>query len=181
MTDSSDLILVGVGANLPTEAWGPPRATCGAALADLAARGVTISARSRWYKTAPVPISDQPWFVNAVVAVETALTPTELLALLLTVEEEFGRVRSARNAPRILDLDVLAYGRVQKAGDLTLPHPRLHERAFVLLPIRDIAPDWRHPATGAALADMIAALPEGQDIEIDPDADGYLGTEWRAA
>ena len=95
-------ILIGLGANLPSPEHGPPVATLEAAVAALAARGLAIRARSRWWESAPVPVSDQPWYVNGVVEVETVLTPEALLALLHEVEAEFGRHRSVPNAPRVL-------------------------------------------------------------------------------
>jgi 2-amino-4-hydroxy-6-hydroxymethyldihydropteridine diphosphokinase len=156
------MIVVALGANLPSPEHGPPRAVLEAALARLPAHGATVLARSRWYESAPVPVSDQPWYVNGVATVETALAPEALLAALHAVEQEFGRTRRTRNEARILDLDVVAYdGRIM-AGPPILPHPRLHERAFVLLPLRDVAPGWRHPATGRSIAEMLADLPPGQ-------------------
>lgn len=154
------MILVGLGANLPSLA-GPPLATCEAALAVLRANGVAVAARSAWYATAPVPASDQPWFVNGVVRVRTALMPAELLDLLHRIELAFGRHRTVPNAARPLDLDLLAYGRrVDPRGRPVLPHPRMANRAFVLYPLRDVAPAWRHPATGVAVATLIARLPD---------------------
>jgi len=182
------LILIGIGANLASSVYGEPRATCGAALAALAEGGLTIAQRSRWYKSAPVPASDQPWFVNAVVRVRTTLDPGQLIALLLQTEESFGRRRVGKNAPRILDLDLLAYGETViggrgsddgEAAKTTVPHPRLHERAFVLLPLRDVAPDWRHPVSGHGVHALIEALPPGQQTEVMADAGGAYGTEWR--
>jgi 2-amino-4-hydroxy-6-hydroxymethyldihydropteridine diphosphokinase len=174
------LILVGVGANLPSPRFGPPRATCGAALAALSAAGITVARCSRWYHSAPVPPSDQPWFVNAVVHVTTALTPAQVLAVLLRIEETFGRRRGVPNAARILDLDLLDYhGRISAPGEEPiLPHPRLEGRAFVLLPLSDLAPDWRHPVTGASVATLIAGLPKDQMIEAMALASGLFGTEW---
>ena len=184
------MILIGIGANLPSPRYGEPRATCGAALAAMAEAELSIAHRSRWYKSAPVPISDQPWFINGVVRVKTALPPEALMALLLEIEETFGRSRNLANEPRILDLDLLAYGELtleanpegeakMSVGALQLPHPRLHERAFVLLPLMDIAPGWRHPATGQSIEDLIAMLPPGQQTEAIADAAGAFGTEWR--
>jgi len=160
----SEYTLVAVGANLPS-AYGPPRATCEAALAELAGRGLRIVRRSRWYESAPVPLADQPWYVNGVVAVETDLSPEALLALLHDVERQFGRERRELNAARVLDLDLLAYGDlVRRDPPPILPHPRLAERAFVVLPLADVAPDWRHPVTGQSVADMRQALPPEQAI-----------------
>jgi 2-amino-4-hydroxy-6-hydroxymethyldihydropteridine diphosphokinase len=155
------MILLGLGANLPSPA-GPPRVTLAAALDALGAEGVRLVRRSPWYRSPPVPPSAQPWYVNGVALVETMHPPAELLALLHGIEARFGRVRREANAARSLDLDLLDYeGRVSAAGETPiLPHPRLHERAFVLLPLSEVAPDWRHPRLGRSLADLIAALGE---------------------
>lgn len=157
------MILIAIGSNLPG-AKGGPRATCAAALDRLQTLGVDILATSPWYETAPIPVSDQPWFVNGVVWVRTSLQPSELMTLLHQVEAEFGRARTVPNAARVLDLDLLAYDRHVLGGPLHLPHPRLHERAFVLYPLRDIAPAWEHPITGLVPSAMVAALPPGQGI-----------------
>ncbi len=173
------MILLGVGANIPSN-FGLPRATCGAALAALSRAGVKIAACSSWWNSAPVPASDQPWYVNAVAAVETGLGPAELLALLLRIERAFGRTRSTANADRTLDLDLLDYrGRVSKDTEgPRLPHPRMEGRAFVILPLLEIAPDWRHPATGLSAERLAGALPPGQAIFRLPPAPGLYGTEW---
>lgn len=160
-----DPILIAIGSNLPSPEFGPPRATCEAALAALARRGLRVVRRSRWFESAPVPASDQPWFVNGVALVETSLSPADLLALLHETERRFGRERREVNAARILDLDLIAYGDlVQTDSPPLLPHPRLHERAFVLLPLADVAPEWRHPADGRTVSAMIRALPAEQSI-----------------
>jgi 2-amino-4-hydroxy-6-hydroxymethyldihydropteridine diphosphokinase len=158
------MILIGLGANLPS-ALGPPQATLEAALAALEKRGVVVLARSPWYRSAPVPASDQPWYVNGVASVATALGPVELLALLHLVEAGIGRERRTRNEPRAVDLDILDYDGRKRSEAPVLPHPRMQTRGFVLLPLRDVAPEWRHPATGAGLADLIAALPREQRTE----------------
>jgi len=159
-------ILIGLGANLPSPEFGPPVATLEAAIAALASRGLRIRARSRWWESAPVPPSDQPWYVNGVIEVETGLRPEALLALLHEVEACFGRVRGLPNAPRILDLDLLAYGSLVKEGPEgpILPHPRMGERGFVLHPLAEVRPNWRHPVGGRTLAQLIAVLPAGQIV-----------------
>jgi len=160
-------ILVGLGANLPSPAHGPPRATLQTALAHLERRGLRLGRRSRWYESAPVPVADQPWFVNGVVEIFTALGAPPLLELLHAVERDFGRFRGALNAPRTLDLDLIAYGDVVRDREPPiLPHPRMAERAFVLLPLREVAPDWRHPVSGLSVEEMIRALPPGQTIRL---------------
>jgi 2-amino-4-hydroxy-6-hydroxymethyldihydropteridine diphosphokinase len=158
------MILIAMGANLPSVA-GPPQQTLDAALAALAEAGIALERRSAWYRSAPLPAGDQPWYVNGVISVATGLAPVELLDVLHRVEARFGRVRRQRNEPRVLDLDLIDYNGELRQETPVLPHPRLHERAFVLLPLADIAPDWRHPASGASLAALIAALPPGQLVE----------------
>lgn len=167
MERRNNVILIGIGSNLSSERFGPPEATCEAALTALEATGICVVARSRWYRSAPVPPSDQPWFVNGVVAVETALEAEPLLHCLHGIEADFGRRRRRRNEARVLDLDLLAYRDEVRDGPqgVVLPHPRLHERAFVLLPLAEVAPDWRHPRLGRTLAELITALPADQALE----------------
>ena len=154
--------LVAIGANLPSAA-GTARETCVAAVAALADRGLAVVRRSRWFESPPDPPSDQPWYVNGVVAVTTDLSPEALLAVLQAIESGFGRVRGARNAARTLDLDLIDYDGLVRPGPEApvLPHPRMDRRAFVLYPLADIAPNWRHPRSGIALTDLIKALPPG--------------------
>lgn len=160
------IVLIGIGANLPSERFGLPINACRAAVAALDETGdVRVVARSRWFESEPVPKSDQPWFVNGVVEVDTDLAPARLLECLHAIEARFGRVRTVQNAARVLDLDLLAYGDDVVAGGnggLRVPHPRLAERAFVLLPLQDIRPAWTHPETGRTVAEMLDALPPGQ-------------------
>jgi 2-amino-4-hydroxy-6-hydroxymethyldihydropteridine diphosphokinase len=160
------MILIGIGGNLDSPQYGPPRETLTAALAALEADGVTILARSSWYRTEPLPRSSQPWFVNAIVSIATALGPEELLAALQSMETRFGRVRSEPNAARVLDLDLIDYqGKVLQTLSLLLPHPRLHQRRFVLAPLAEIAPDWRHPISGLRAEQLLAELSDEQPVE----------------
>jgi 2-amino-4-hydroxy-6-hydroxymethyldihydropteridine diphosphokinase len=162
-----EAVFIGIGGNLDSPRLGPPRAVVTAAVTALPTAGLRILRCSRWYVSAPVPPSDQPDFVNGVVEVETPLDPAALLDALHAVEAAFGRERSVRNAARILDLDLLDYsGRVSDGKDgPILPHPRLHLRAFVLRPLIELAPDWRHPVFGRLAAELLAALPPGQRTE----------------
>jgi 2-amino-4-hydroxy-6-hydroxymethyldihydropteridine diphosphokinase len=161
------LIILGIGSNLPSPIYGPPAAVCRAAIARLEAAGLHPVGVSRFYETAPMPASDQPWYVNAAVAVSTALEPRAALAACLVIEAEMGRVRGERNAARIVDLDLLAWNeRIIDEPGLIVPHPRLTERAFALLPMADLAPDWRHPVSGESISNLIAKLPPNQQIRL---------------
>ena len=156
--------LIAIGSNLPAPGFADSVAICEAALNALEMHDIRIAGRSLWYRTAPVPASDQPDFINGVVAAETPLDPVALLAVLHNVEDRFARRRSVPNAARTLDLDLIDVAGVVRDGPdgPVLPHPRMQDRAFVLVPLRDVAPGWRHPKTGQGVAELIAALPEGQ-------------------
>jgi 2-amino-4-hydroxy-6-hydroxymethyldihydropteridine diphosphokinase len=171
---------IGLGANIASNA-GPPEATLAAAAEKIAQLG-RIVARSSLYSTEPVGFADQPRFVNAVVGLETELAPRELLEALLNIELEFGRDRSAglQNGPRTLDLDILLVGDfVLGEHNLQVPHPRLAERAFVLVPLCEIAPGLLEPRSGATVSQLLKKLfpePEGE-------ADAVVQMEsgvWRA-
>ncbi|MDP1927283.1 MAG: 2-amino-4-hydroxy-6-hydroxymethyldihydropteridine diphosphokinase [Thiobacillus sp.] len=160
------LATVGLGANL-----NDPAAQVEYALAELdRLPGTRLIARSSLYASAPVGYVDQPDFINAVAQVETALAPRALLAALLDIEHRHGRERSFRNAPRTLDLDLLLYGDAHFHEDgLTLPHPRMSERGFVLLPLLEIAPDTVIPGRGRA-TEWIASCSDQHVIPLLPPA-----------
>jgi 2-amino-4-hydroxy-6-hydroxymethyldihydropteridine diphosphokinase len=137
-----------------------PEAAVMAALRALDGGDMELTAQSRLYRSPAWPNPADPEFVNAVASVRTDLSPADLLARLHGIEAAFGRVRRLPNAPRTLDLDIIDYnGLVSAPGETPiLPHPRMADRAFVLMPLADIAPDWRHPATGRTVGDLIAEL-----------------------
>jgi 2-amino-4-hydroxy-6-hydroxymethyldihydropteridine diphosphokinase len=158
-------IFIGAGANLPHPSYASPRETLQAALREVDRRRTHVLRYSPWYRTAPVPASDQPWYVNVVAEVATDLPADDLLALLHEIEDLFGRVRSVPNAPRLIDLDLLDYrGEIAAPapGRATLPHPRMVGRAFVLRPLADLAPEWRHPVSGTPIQDLLKDLPADQ-------------------
>ena len=133
----------------------------------LAARGLHITARSSVYETEPVGGPAQGHYLNAVVQAETALDPADVLASCREVEHDLGRVRAAPNAPRTLDLDLLLYGDlVLRSAGLTVPHPRMHERRFVLVPLAEIAPATRHPVLGLTAAEMAADCPDRSAVAL---------------
>ena len=156
---------IGFGANLPSPA-GPPDATLALAVTRLSTLG-TVFACSSLYSTAPVGYAEQPRFLNAVVGVDTHLGPRDMLDSLLRIEREFGRDRASAivNGPRTLDLDILLFGdlMVSESG-LEIPHPRLAQREFVLVPLNEIAPEARDPRSGAKVKELLenwrAGFPE---------------------
>lgn len=156
------MILIGIGASLPTPDGTLPRETCRAAAAALdALPGLRLRALSRWWESAPIPpMPGAPWFVNGVARLEGAAEPEALLAALHAIEAAHHRARPYPNAPRTLDLDLLdCAGALRDGPGLVLPHPRLHERAFVLRPLAEVAPRWRHPRGGEGVDALMARLP----------------------
>ena len=181
--------LIALGANMPA-AGRAPASTLSRALALLGAvPGISVARVSRWYRTPAWPPGSGADFVNGAAALGSALPPATLMARLHEVEDRLGRTRTLRWGPRACDLDLLGMGDLvlpdpetvsrwmalapgaAAAGTpdrLLLPHPRLHERAFVLVPLLDVAPGWRHPVLGRTVAEMRAALPPERLAEIVP-------------
>lgn len=158
-------VLIAIGANLPHLRLSA-RQTCEQAVQALKnLPELEVEAVSRWYESAPVPPSGQPPYVNGVVRCRTTLAPLALLDALQGVETQLGRVRSVPNAARTLDLDIISIDNIQTNIDrLILPHPRATQRAFVLYPLRDVAPEWKDPITGKGLDALLEGV-AGQEIQ----------------
>ena len=161
--DLDAAVIVALGCN-DKGVWSSCREALEAALARFRYEGIDIMARSRWWSSQAWPDPNDPPFLNGVVLVRTAHDPHALMAALGRIEEAFGRRRTAANAPRTLDLDLIAYGREQ--GDcqgLILPHPRAADRLFVMGPLAEIAPDWRHPVLRETSASLAGRTTVGAD------------------
>ncbi|GJL96618.1 MAG: 7,8-dihydro-6-hydroxymethylpterin-pyrophosphokina se [Hyphobacterium sp.] len=151
-------IFIALGANLPFEARSP-QATLSRALQLMPSRGVEVVCVSSFWMSPAWPDPEKPDYVNAVAQIATNKTPLELLETLLSIESSFGRRRNERWDSRTIDLDLLDFNRVTLThARLTLPHPRLCDRAFVLLPLAEIASDWQHPVSGQSVSALVNAL-----------------------
>lgn len=158
---SSRHVFIGLGSNV-----GEREATLHEALTRLTQRGFHLLHTSRLYSTEPVGGPPQEWFLNQVALGTTTLEPEELLSVCLDLEHELGRVRRVRNGPRTLDLDLLLFeGEQRETETLTLPHPRLHERRFVLVPLCELAPDERHPILGLTVTELLERCPDTSAVE----------------
>lgn len=161
------MILIAIGSNLPHPDFGSPLEICQAALETIPRIGCQVWGCSRWYKSAPVDAAGQPDYVNGVISVKSSLSPSALLRELHIIEARFGRRRTIPNAARVLDLDIVAYDEVISEGNPPpiLPHPRISKRAFVLLPLLDIVPDWVHPVSGISGKELVTELSNDQVCE----------------
>ncbi|HZC16376.1 MAG TPA: 2-amino-4-hydroxy-6-hydroxymethyldihydropteridine diphosphokinase [Caulobacteraceae bacterium] len=158
-----DAVLIALGSSLAGR-FGSRQALLEAALDNFPAAGLKLLKRSSWWRSASWPDPGMPDYLNGLALVETALSPQRTLAALRRLEAAFGRRREATNAPRTLDLDLIAHGRlVLDESDLTLPHPRAHERLFVMGPLVEIAPRWRHPVLGKTAAELVLSATVGAD------------------
>ncbi len=160
------LVYIGLGSNM-----GDGVKNCRRAMEAIGADARNcLVGHSRFYRTEPVGKKDQEWFINGVVAIETTMSPRELMEFLLSIEKGMGRIRQERWGPRIIDLDILFYGdRVLEEEGLQIPHPRLHERKFVLAPLKDMAPGLLHPVFHRTVAQMLAGLDAAERVFPVPD------------
>ena len=186
--DIFDMILVAIGGNV-TSFSGRPEQTITHSIVDIYQRIGSPIGVSRLYRTPAFPTGSGPDFVNAAVAVRSDKSPDEILAILHDIEADHGRERKERWGARTLDLDLIAVGekvlpdretydrwrlldadqqRTQSPNQLILPHPRMQDRAFVLVPLADVAPDWRHPILGKSVAEMLSDLPPSARDEVVP-------------
>ena len=156
-------VVVALGSNLKGS-YGSLEALLEAALAKFEAAGLKVVARSSWWKSAAWPDPTGPEYRNGVALVETMLGPRETLDALRRIEREFGRKRGEANAARTLDLDLIAHGRAEiDTAGLVIPHPRAHQRRFVMGPLAEIAPAWRHPTLGATAESLSKSATVGRD------------------
>lgn len=153
------IVYLSLGSNLDDRA-----ANLRAAINKLADLG-TVKRVSACYETEPVGLTAQPWFLNCAASLDTEKMPRQLITGILNLEQEMGRQRKQKNGPRIIDIDILLFGTsvIETAG-LTVPHPRMHERRFVLEPMAEIAPDVRHPVFKRTIRELRDALPPGQTV-----------------
>lgn len=160
-----DAVVLALGGDLAGD-YPSLEALLEAALSSFPRAGLRVVRRSGWWRSAAWPDPSQPAYLNGVAIVETGLSPLEVLAAIHALEAQFGRKRGAANAPRTLDIDLIAYGRraIDAAG-LRVPHPRAAERLFVMGPLADIAPDWTHPVLGQTAAQLAASATVGADAQ----------------
>ena len=153
------MIIIGIGANLKSDLHNSIIEACETSLQLIKESNIDVICQSSWYETEPIPISSQTNFINGVISVKTQLRNLELLQVLLSIEKKMGRRRGKKNAARIIDLDLIAYHNdIIESKILSLPHPRLFQRAFVVKPIFEIAPNWRHPVLGVSIGALLPPL-----------------------
>lgn len=189
LSDMGNIVLCALGANLPGGGGEAPQNTLAEAIRTLSRQGFELGKVSRFWRTPAVPAGSGPDFINACCELRCRMQPADMLMKLHAIEALLGRERAARWGARVIDLDLLAVGatiipdrqvlahwiglaperqQVEAPGQLILPHPRLQDRGFVLLPLAEIAPLWRHPVTGLTVADMAAKLPADEKAVLYP-------------
>jgi len=155
-----NLVYLSLGSNL-----GDRQVQLQDALAKLAAVGRVV-ATSSFYETEPVEFTQQPWFLNCAIALETNKTPEQLMAAILRIEEEMGRRRVQKKGPRSIDIDILLFDdTIVDSKELTIPHPAMHQRRFVLEPLAEIAPELLHPVLKKTIGELLDSLPPGQVVK----------------
>ena len=159
------MIYIGIGSNLNGKNNETPLQNCKKALVELK-KEVNICKISSWYKSEPIPVSNQPWFINGVIEISTNKSSLDLLEFILSIEKVFGRVREKKNEARILDLDMIDYKKkiLYIKNKLIIPHPRMHERSFVLQPLSELNPKWMHPIKKKGIKELIRNLNDKQKI-----------------
>ncbi|MBL42217.1 MAG: 2-amino-4-hydroxy-6-hydroxymethyldihydropteridine diphosphokinase [Rhodospirillaceae bacterium] len=158
------MIYIGLGANLKYKKNLSLVDSLNLAIEKMSYLSIKVLNKSSFFSSAPVPLTNQPWFVNSVISIETTFAPVELLKNLHSIEKEFGRKRDKKWGPRSLDLDVISYNKIKSISKINLPHPRMHERAFVLYPLKELDKNWIHPISGKSVSQLINELPVGQVI-----------------
>ena len=163
--NTEDAVIIALGSNLKG-AFASSQTLLESALGQLPDFGMKIVGRSSWWRSAAWPAGNGPDFVNGVVLLRTPLTPEALLRRLLDIENLFGRQRDLANGPRTLDLDLIAYGRlVRQSAELVIPHPRAADRYFVMAPLAQVAPNWRHPVLHESAACLAVKARIGRDAQ----------------
>jgi 2-amino-4-hydroxy-6-hydroxymethyldihydropteridine diphosphokinase len=163
MTPALNLAYLSLGSNM-----GDREAHLYAAISRMQSEGPVVSVSS-FYETEPVEFTDQAWFLNCALALETTCTPQQLMSAILTIEQEMGRQRIQKKGPRIIDIDILLFSdKIIDSPDLTVPHPVMQRRRFVLEPLAELAPEARHPVLKKTVRELLDALPLGQTVRKHP-------------
>ncbi len=161
------MIIIAIGSNLNSDIYGSPIKNCLSGVIFLK-EFFFVKKVSRFYKSEPIPKSNQPWYVNGVVEIKTTLHPFDILKKLFFIENHFKRIRRKKNEPRIIDLDLICYNNlISSKRSLILPHPRMHKRMFVLKPICDINPKWEHPVLKEKAFNLLKKLANQKILNIN--------------
>ncbi len=184
------MIFIGLGSNLTSKQYPTSIAVVKAAIEAIEVSGIKIAACSNFYETEPVPKSDQPWFINAVAQIETTLSADQLLKTLHKIEEQLGRTRRDRWEARIIDIDLLCYDDVVvperetwllqsknlENNEMVIPHSRMHERDFVLIPFKELAPGWVHPVLSKSVVELLEEQESAGIVRQIPQKSANLAT-----